>query len=221
MKSETAMNRRFGIYVFTAALVVPAVITVAALAQAKPAAAQQQTAAATQPAQQPPQQQPTKPAGPVIVFVTPHAGDKIKDYPIFVETRVTGFTLASPVQYWDRVTPENRFIGHIHYTLDDGPIFATKGTHLVFGKPDGKILPAGTHILRAELVNINHNSLNPPVYAEIPLVCEHGPETAAQTAAAVIPIDAKGRKQLAKVEEKLHETEKEFAELKSHLKDVQ
>jgi hypothetical protein len=156
---------------------------------------------------------------PAIEFVSPHAEARVNDYPISIETKVTDFTLSAPVQYWDRVDGPDRFIGHIHYTLDDCPIFATSKTRLVMTKPEGKSLPVGRHVLRAELVNANHEPLNPPSFAEIQFVCERSAKAGDKTSTGAVVIDDRGRDQLQKLETQLQDVQKEISQLKEQLRD--
>jgi hypothetical protein len=145
----------------------------------------------------------------------------ISDYPIVIHTKVQDFTLAPPVQYWDRVDGPDRFTGHIHYTMDDGPIFASRKTEWVMEKPMGKSLPVGKHILRAELVTPNHEPLNPPSFAEITIICERGAKNGGAGATGDIMIDARGREQLTRLEQELQNVQKEVDSLKPHLHDTQ
>jgi hypothetical protein len=160
-------------------------------------------------------------ASPKIEFVYPHANDVITDYPIPIEVKVTNLTLVPPVQYWSGVERADASIGHIHYTLDNSPIFATKSTQVVLSKPPGKSLPLGKHILRAELVYINHEARNPPVFAEIPIMCERPQEKAgSQSPGATVPMDDRTRRELQEVEKQLQEVQQQLTQLKSQARQV-
>lgn len=159
--------------------------------------------------------------GPRIQFVSPQPNQHISDYPIAIETNVSGFTLEAPVQYWDRVDGPDRLTGHIHYTLDDCPIFATSKTKWVMLKPMGKSLPPGKHILRAELVNPNHENLNPESFAEVEFICDGAAKNGGGNGQVDVPIDERGRDQLKKLENQLQEVQEEVGQLKLRLKDVQ
>lgn len=150
----------------------------------------------------------------------PRANDKISDYPIHIETRVTNCTLESPVQYWGAVTVANAARGHIHYTLDDSPIFATKSTKVTMSKPQGKSLPPGKHILRAELVYINHENRNPRVFAEIPIYCERPARKDDSKPPESILMDSRTRRELQEVEQQLTEVQQKLYQLKVHSHDV-
>jgi hypothetical protein len=159
---------------------------------------------------------------PRIEFVLPHASERVTDYPIVIKTKVTNFTLAEPVQYWDKVEGPDKLVGHIHYTLDDCPIFATKKTSIVMLKPMGKSLPVGKHILRAELVNPNHDILSPQVFAEIPIFCQRDEsKTSAAGKSDQIQIDPIGRDELVKVEQELQKVQEEVSQLKQRLRQVE
>ncbi len=151
-----------------------------------------------------------------IEFVYPHANDKFSDYPIQIETKVTNCSLELPVQYWGAVTVANAARGHIHYTLDDSPIFATRSTKVTMLKPQGKSLPIGKHILRAELVYINHENRNPRVYAEIPIYCERPNEKGNSESSESIPMDKRTRQELQEMENQLTDVQKKLYQLKIH-----
>lgn len=158
---------------------------------------------------------------PTIEFVYPHSSDVVTDYPIFIETRVTNCTLEPPVQYWSAVPRADAAVGHIHYTLDNTPIFATKSTQVVIAKPAGKSLPVGKHILKAELVSINHEPRNPRVFAEIQIICERA-QTKRTSASSngVVPMDERTRSELQLVEKQLMEVQQQLKELKSQPHEV-
>lgn len=151
---------------------------------------------------------------PSIQFVHPQANEIVSDYPIFIETKVSNFTVAPPVQYWGRVQQEEAAIGHIHYTLDDSPIFATKATKVMFGQSSDKPLPLGEHFLRAELVNNNHNSLNPPVFVMIPIRCERPDKEKHPASSRTIPVDDQIRQQLQMLDQQLKDVQKQFQQVK-------
>jgi len=162
---------------------------------------------------------PQQPA-PTIEFLSPHANDKISDYPIYIETKVNNCSLAVPVQYWSQVERAYGNIGHIHYTLDDAPIFATRSTKVVMTKPTGKSLPIGKHILRAELVYINHANRNPRIFAEVPIYCERPQQKTASESSDGIPMDDRTRQELKELEKKLTQVQQELSQLKAHARDV-
>jgi hypothetical protein len=156
-----------------------------------------------------------------IEFVYPHANEVFTDYPISIETKVTGCDLVPPVQYWSSVELADAAIGHIHYTLDDSPIFATESKQVVLSKPPGKSLPIGKHILRAELVYINHERRNPPVFVEIPIVCERPqPKSGAEPPAPPVLVDDRTRRELLEVEKQLKEVQQQLQQLKSNAREV-
>lgn len=157
---------------------------------------------------------------PAISFITPQDNARITDYPIYIETEVRGFTLAAPVQYWDKVSDQDRLTGHIHYTLDDSPIMATRRTKVVMGKPGDNALPVGKHILRAELVTPNHEPLNPPSFAEITIICERGADNGGGQSPSKVLIDKRGREQLKNLEQKIQQVQQQVWELKGRLHDV-
>jgi hypothetical protein len=159
-------------------------------------------------------------AEPTIEFVYPRANDVITDYPIYIETKVTNCTLEPPVQYWSAVEKADESVGHIHYTLDNSPIFATKNTKVVMTKPTGKSLPPGKHILRAELVYINHEKRKIPVFVEIPITCERKQQTSSQTPDVPLTMDDRTVRELQAVEKQLKEVQEELAKLKSQGRQV-
>jgi hypothetical protein len=164
---------------------------------------------------------PAAPSTPTIEFVYPHSNDLITDYPIFIETKVTNCKLEAPVQYWSGVEQADASKGHIHYTLDNSPIFATMDTKVVIDKPIGKSLPVGKHILRAELVYINHEKRNPPVFSEIPIMCERAQQKAdSQSPNAPLMVDDRTRRELQEVEKQLTEVQQQLTQLKSQVREV-
>jgi len=158
-----------------------------------------------------------EPPPPTIEFVYPHANDKISDYPIYIETKVNNASLQPPVQFWGAVLKKDAAIAHIHYTLDDSPIFATRSTKIVMAKPSDRPLPLGKHMLRAELVYMNHENRNPRIFAEIPIICERPNE---KNDSAAVPMDDRARRQLAELEHQVTELLTQILDLKSHVKDV-
>lgn len=156
---------------------------------------------------------------PSIEFIRPKTNDHVSDYPIFIETRVQNCKLEAPVQYWSVVRVSESRRGHIHYTLDNSPIFATKSTKVVMAKPGNKSLPVGKHILRAELVYINHENRKPRVFAEIPIWCERAPQKPSTTD-GVMQMDDRTRKELQAVEQELSAIQKELTQLKDHAVEV-
>ncbi len=156
---------------------------------------------------------------PTIEIVHPTANEKFSDYPIHVETKVTNFLLEPPVQYWGNVERSFAGLGHIHYTLDDSPIFATNRTHVTITKPPGKSLPVGKHILRAELVYVNHGSMQPRVFAEIPILCERQ-EQASTSKDGGLALDTRAHKDMQEVERQLKEVQKELSDLNEHAHDA-
>ncbi|HEY9793831.1 MAG TPA: hypothetical protein V6D22_25775 [Candidatus Obscuribacterales bacterium] len=157
---------------------------------------------------------------PVIHIVSPPPDVHVSDYPILVKTTVDNFTIAPPVQYWDRVIGKDRVTGHIHYTLDDGPIFASEKMQWLLEKPLDKSLPPGKHILRAELVTPNHEPLNPPIFAEVNIICDGKKEKTGASGEVGVPIDARGRDQLQKLEDEVQGLQKEISQLKGQLRDA-
>jgi hypothetical protein len=153
---------------------------------------------------------------PTIEFVYPHPNDVVADYPIYIETKVTNCTLEPPVQYWSGVEKVDESVGHIHYTLDNSPIFATKNTKVVMTKPTGKTLPPGKHVLRAEIVYINHERRQPPVFVEIPITCERPKQTvSSQSPDVPMTMDDRTLGELQAVEKQLKDVQEELAKLKS------
>jgi hypothetical protein len=158
---------------------------------------------------------------PTIEFVYPHANEVFTDYPISIQTKVTNCELMPPVQYWSAVELADAPVTHIHYTLDDSPIFATERTHVVLSKPQGKSLPVGKHILRAELVYINHERRNPPVFVEIPIVCARPQQQSGSPSTdAPLVLDDRTRRELLEVEKQLKEVQQQLQQLKSNVRQV-
>jgi hypothetical protein len=102
---------------------------------------------------------------PAVRFLRPIRGEHFTDLPIFIQVDVSGFHLIAPDKQRSKVLPPNT--GHIRYSMDDFPICGTDGTQVMIGKFSGdRYVPVGWHVLRAELVDVNGNPLNPPVKAE-------------------------------------------------------
>lgn len=152
----------------------------------------------------------TAPKSPSIEILTPRAGDHVKDYPILVEVAVRNCGLKPPVQYWSAVCPSDAELGHIHYSFDNSPYIATSNTKILIEKPPRKSLPAGRHVLRAELVHINHRNRTPRVFAEVPITCD-APERGARQDG--FPSE-QARIQIGVLEKEIAKIEKHVSELK-------
>lgn len=108
-------------------------------------------------------EQGTKPA-PSIQFMRPVKGERFFDFPIFIQVDVSGFHLVPSSEERSKSTTDNT--GYICYSLDDYPVYATEDTQLMIGKFTGDFyVPVGTHVLKAQLVDVNGKPLNPPVLA--------------------------------------------------------
>jgi hypothetical protein len=151
------------------------------------------------------------PPDATIEFVHPKQDEKVTDYPLFVQVNVDNFKLLPPVPYWTRIAPEDAAKGHIHYTLDDSPIYATNETQLMLGKNGGKALPVGRHVLKAELVYMNHRGLNSPAVAEISFLCERPSQGNAKDSPAVT--NAGAQKQLQQIQQQIEQVQKQILQL--------
>jgi tetratricopeptide (TPR) repeat protein len=110
---------------------------------------------------------------PTIQFVLPKSDETIANYPIHVQVKVSNFELLPPVQYYRAMSSHRDMMkGHIHYSFDDAPALATDETSLNIEANGTRTLPAGPHVLRAELRAMNHKALNPPVFAMISFNCQ-------------------------------------------------
>ena len=99
---------------------------------------------------------------PTLTIVHPKPDELFFDTPIFVQLDVQHFKLVPPAVFFGRTDEERG--GHIHITMDDFPIFATAETQCMIGKMTGNTyVKPGRHVLRVELVKINHQSLSKPV----------------------------------------------------------
>jgi len=162
----------------------------------------------------PPAPDSSKPPPPTIEFLHPQANEKFSDYPLHIQVTVNNFRLLPPVQYWTKVEPEDEAKGHIHYTLDDSPIYATSKTEIVLGKNANKSLPAGKHILRAELRYINHEGLKTPVFAEIPILCERADKLDDKdSAVGSSSIKGGAKEQLDQIEFQIRQVQRQLQQL--------
>jgi hypothetical protein len=144
---------------------------------------------------------------PTIEFVHPQADETISNYPIHVQVKVTNFELLAPVQYYRAVSSRRDMMkGHIHYSFDDAPALATDETSLIIGANGSRTLPAGKHVLRAELRAMNHKALKPPVFALISFNCL--PLNQGAGKAATLPVDpkiAKLRREVERLQDQVRE----------------
>lgn len=154
---------------------------------------------------------------PKIEFLRPGPNDVFKDKPIYVQVKVSNFNLLPPVEYWSK--PGDQKSGHIHYTLDDYPIFATDRTQVMLGKKSGnQYLSNGKHVIRAELVTIDHSPLKPKVVAQMTVSTSH-PVSAQEEAQNQRDIQ-KLQTQLFKVQEQLDQIQNTIQQGKSTIKQT-
>lgn len=100
---------------------------------------------------------------PSLSFMRPIKDERFFDYPIFVQVQVSNFNLLPPALAHGS-QPVNS--GHLQYSMDDYPVCTTDDTQVMIGKKLGNnYLPAGFHLLKAQLVDVNGTSLKPPVMA--------------------------------------------------------
>jgi hypothetical protein len=152
---------------------------------------------------------------PTIEFVLPKADETIPDYPIHVQVKVTNFDLLPPVQYYRSVSSRRDMMkGHIHYSFDDAPALATDETSLIIEANGSRTLPAGKHVLRAELRAMNHKALKPPVFALISFDCQPPNQAAGKVAAP--PVDPK----IAKLRREVQRLQDQVRELQGGGKEV-
>lgn len=150
---------------------------------------------------------PPSSGGPKIQFLRPGPNEKRNDSPIYVQVQVSNFNLKPPVEYFSKV--DDGKSGHIHFTLDNFPIMATDHTQVMFGKMIGdKYLAAGKHIIRAELVKMNHESLKPPQVAEVVVFTSH-PASAQEDVESTSSIQ-RVQEQLMHVQAQLQSIEKKL-----------
>lgn len=108
---------------------------------------------------------PPKQTAPSIRFLRPIKGERFSDFPIYVQVGVEGFHLVAPSRQPVKNPPAGT--GYVCYSMDDYPVCGTNETQVMIGKFLGAhYVPVGWHTLKAELVDANGNSLNPPVVAE-------------------------------------------------------
>jgi hypothetical protein len=151
---------------------------------------------------------------PEIKILHPTSNQSIADYPIPIEVEVRNFELLPPVQYWGKVQGEEMSRGHIHYTLDDSPIYATSRTKIVLSSP-GKALPPGKHVLRAELVNANHANLKHEVFAEVTIYCKRAVPAGSQAQIKPV-INHTVDLDLQQVKFQLQQVQQRLDEMKGH-----
>lgn len=100
-------------------------------------------------------------AGPTIAAIAPTPGASVGNgSSVDFRVDVSGFQLVGV----GTATGKQAGQGHIHYLVDGKPAkgeYATTQKAFTFSS-----LPAGQHTLRAELVNDDHSSLEPPVFTE-------------------------------------------------------
>jgi len=99
------------------------------------------------------------PAGNAISLdiLSPLEGAIINSSAVGIHVNVTNFQLVDIIA--NRPDMPNQ--GHIHYFLDDKEQMS-KFTSVSYSN-----IPAGTHVIRVELVNNDHTSLVPPVFRQI------------------------------------------------------
>lgn len=91
-------------------------------------------------------------AAPTIKVVTPADGSKVPAGSVSVAVETTGLKFAMPSN--TVVSGE----GHVHFTLDDKPFVMSTDPEYVL-----KDVAAGAHTLKAELVQNDTSSFDPPV----------------------------------------------------------
>jgi hypothetical protein len=111
-------------------------------------------------------------SAPAIRFLRPIRGEHFFDFPVFLQVDVAGFHLAPPDKQRSKTLPVNT--GYIRYSMDDYPVCGTDETQVMIGKfLFDRYLPVGWHVVKAELVDVNGNPLNPPVIAETAVFSGH------------------------------------------------
>jgi hypothetical protein len=146
-------------------LLLPAV-SILSYQLADAAAAQSTSASSTASAQ----------SAPSILFLRPIRGERFSDLPIYIQVGVSAFRLVPPDKQHSNTPPPNT--GHIVYSMDDFPVYGTDETQVMIGKFVGeRYIPVGWHKVKAELVDVNGNSLNPPVVAETATFSTHAAAT--------------------------------------------
>jgi hypothetical protein len=151
--------------------------------------------------------------GPTIKFLRPIKGENFFDFPIFIQVQVTGFRLIPPdIRPADKTTADS---GHICYSLDDYPVYATEDTQILIGKFLGpRYLPVGWHVLKAELVDKNDRPLSPAVLAVTSVFTGHNaPEESAHV--------EKGVPEAEQVTEELHKMRTHLEEIKRGLQRIE
>lgn len=153
-------------------------------------------------------------SSPTIRLLRPIRGEHFNDFPIFVEAEVTGFHLVPPEKQHSKTAPANT--GYIAYSMDDLPVYGTDDTQLMIGKFLGeRYLPVGWHVVKAELVDVNSNPLNPPVFVVTSVFTGHSAllETDhAEKGSLQAELNAQ---ELYKMRQHLEELEKELLRIKT------
>ena len=107
----------------------------------------------------------TRQSAPSIRILRPIRGEHFFDFPIFLQVDVSGFHLVAPDKQHSKTPAADT--GYIRYSMDDYPIYGTDDTQVMIGKFLGAgYIPVGWHVIKAELVDVNGNPLNPPVIDE-------------------------------------------------------
>lgn len=152
---------------------------------------------------------------PSIKFIHPREGEVVSDYPISIQVDVHDFKLRPPVEYWGNVMRKDEFTGHVHYMLDDSPIYATSKTAVMLVS-SGKPLPPGKHILRAELVNINHAPLKDRVFSEVTIMCRRTDAQGKPSGNGDAILDRAGKLELQQIDFQLKQIEQQLQQIKGH-----
>ena len=126
-------------------------------------------------------------SAPTVDFVGLVNGFEVKGNTLAVTVKTTGFSTA-PVKL-ENIAPNVPATGHLHFLVDGKPaetvkgaLYATEASAFTFAN-----LTAGEHKVRVELVNNDHTSLSPPVFAERTIKVSSVPGVAAENKAKNTP----------------------------------
>lgn len=156
---------------------------------------------------------PVGQSGPTIKFLRPIKGEHFFDFPVFMQVQVSGFHLIPPdIKQSGKILADS---GHICFSLDDYPVYATEDTQIMIGKFLGpRYLPVGWHVLKAELVDVNDRPLSPPVTAVTSVYTGHDALEESEHA-------EKGTQEAELVTEELHKMRGHLEELKRGLQRIE
>lgn len=103
---------------------------------------------------------------PTLSILKPTHGETFGKESIVVDIAVENFDLVAPEPRFGK--PTNKPVGHLHIFLDSNPLIATNSRRLMIGtNADGDLMARGWHNLTVEVVDEDHNVLDPRLYKQV------------------------------------------------------